>query len=130
MRLTTPTLTTPPLMTAPLARSAATEGTGGSTPPVAEIVTFRLVAGTDPADFTAAANQMGPFLRSTSAMIKRTLSADDTGLWTDHITWTSLAAARAAAAQMFERPEAQPFMAMINPEGMVMRHALIHLTQE
>ena len=96
----------------------------------AEIVTFRLVEGTDTAAFLAAAEDMGPFLRSTGAMIQRTLSSDDTGLWTDHITWTSLDAAKSAAAQMFERPEAQPFMAMISPEGMDMRHATILMQME
>ncbi len=96
----------------------------------AEIVTFRLVEGTDTAAFLSAADDMGPFLRSTGAMISRTLSVDENGLWTDHITWTSRDAARAAAAEMFERPEAQPFMAMISPEGMDMRHAGIQLQQE
>ncbi|WP_415920846.1 hypothetical protein [Tateyamaria sp. SN6-1] len=112
-----------------IAHAATAEGTG-PTGPVAEIVTFRLIDETDPAAFVAAADDMAPFLRSTGAMMRRTLSADDTGLWTDHITWTSLEAAKAAAAQMFERPEAQPFMAMINPEGMDMRHAGVQLQQE
>jgi len=112
-----------------IAHAATAEGTGAAGP-VAEIVTFRLAQGTDPAAFIAAANDMGPFLRGTGAMIARTLSSDDSGLWTDHITWTSLDAAKSAAAAMFERPEAQPFMSMIDPEGMVMRHAPIQLQQE
>ncbi|MEL6467184.1 MAG: hypothetical protein AAFQ58_19655 [Pseudomonadota bacterium] len=124
MRITIPTL-----FAVTLAHAAA--GEGSPTPgPVAEIVTFRLVEGTDPAAFIAAADDMGPFLRRTGAMVKRTLSADDAGLWTDHITWTSLEAAKTAAAQMFEQPEAQPFMAMIDPKGMNMRHARIGLQQE
>ena len=97
---------------------------------IVEIVTFRLAAGTDPAAFVSAADAMGPFLRSTGAMLGRTLSVDDDGLWTDHITWTSLDAAKSAAAAMFQRPEAQPFMSMIDPDGMSMRHAPIHLQQE
>ena len=117
------------LFAATIAHAAAGEGTG-TTRPVAEVVTFRLVEGADPAAFVTAADDMGPFLRSTGAMIKRTLSVDDTGLWTDHITWTSLAAATAAAAQMFEQPAAQPFMAMISPEDMDVRHAPIQLQQE
>ncbi|WP_299653899.1 hypothetical protein [uncultured Tateyamaria sp.] len=117
------------LFAASLAHAASGEGTGAAGP-VAEIVTFRLIEGTDTATFIAAADDLGPFLRSTGAMIKRTLSSDDTGLWTDHITWTSLEAAKAAATQMFERPEAQPFMSMIDPNGMDMRHAPIQLQQE
>ena len=123
-------LMTPILFAATLAHSAAAEGTPGTTVQVAEIVTFRLVDGTDPDSFVEAADAMTPFLHSTVAMITRTLSSDDTGLWTDLITWSSLEAAKSAAAQMFEQPEAQPFMAMINPEGMDMRHATIHLKQE
>ncbi|MEP6196983.1 MAG: hypothetical protein ABJ162_01135 [Erythrobacter sp.] len=117
------------LFASTIAHPAAGEGSG-NTSPVAEVVTFRLVDGADPAAFVSAADDMGPFLRSTGAMIKRTLSVDDTGLWTDHITWTSLEAAKAASAQMFEQPAAQPFMAMISPEGMDMRHAPIQLQQE
>ncbi|WP_234423628.1 hypothetical protein [Tateyamaria sp. Alg231-49] len=117
------------LFAATIAQAAAGEGSG-TINPVAEVVTFRLVEGTDPAAFIAAADDMGPFLRSTGAMIKRTLSVDETGLWTDHITWASFGAAKTAAAQKFEQPEAQPFMSMISPDGMDMRHAPIQLKQE
>ncbi|MEM8654504.1 MAG: hypothetical protein AAGF36_07135 [Pseudomonadota bacterium] len=124
MRLLTPTR-----LALTIAHAAADEGTG-QPGPVAEIVTFRLIDGTNTADFLTAAKDMGPFLRGTGAMIRRTLSEDHSGLWTDHIIWTSLAAAQAAAAQMFERPEAQPFLAMINSDGVAMRHAPVHLQQE
>ena len=113
-----------------LTHAASAEGAGQSPSPVAEIVTFRLVPGTDPADFVAAAQAMGPFLRGTGAMVQRTLSVDADGLWTDHITWTSLAAAKAAAEAMFAQPEAAPFMAMIAEDGMTMRHAPISLQME
>lgn len=122
------TLTTT-LFAATIAHAAAGEGAGGAHP-VAEIVTFRLVDGTDPASFIAAADGMGPFLRSTGAMIKRTLSSDDSGLWTDHITWVSLDAAKSAAREMFARPEAQPVMSMIDHDSIDMRHAPIQLQQE
>ncbi|WP_415402609.1 hypothetical protein [Tateyamaria sp. SN3-11] len=96
----------------------------------AEIVTFRLKPGTDPAAFAEAAENMMPFLHGTGDMIARTLSCDENGLWTDHITWTNRTAADTAAKAMFARPEAAPFMALIDPEGMDMRHATIHLTPE
>jgi hypothetical protein len=95
--------------------------------PVAEIVTFRLIQGTDPHAFTKAAEAMMPFLHSTKAMTGRALSCDPDGLWTDHLTWTSLEAAQSAAKAMFERPEAAPFMQMIDPADMSMRHASIML---
>lgn len=97
------------------------------TPTVAEIVTFRLKPGADPDAFSRAAEAMTPFLRSTGAMLSRSLSADETGLWTDHITWTSMQAAQDTAKAMFERPEAGPFMEMIDPADMVMRHAHLQL---
>ncbi|MEO0402083.1 MAG: hypothetical protein AAF214_06880 [Pseudomonadota bacterium] len=96
----------------------------------AEIVTFRLKPDADAAAFTQAAQAMLPFLQGTGDMIARTLSCDADGLWTDHITWTSRAAADAAAKAMFKRPEAGPFMALIDPDGMEMRHATVHLSPE
>ena len=119
-----------PLFALSLTHAAAAEGTGPAPAPVAEIVTFHLVPGTDPSDFIAAAEAMGPFLRGTGAMTGRTLSVDADGLWTDHITWTSLDAAIAAAEAMFARPEAQPFIAMIAQDGMTLRHAPISLQME
>jgi hypothetical protein len=95
---------------------------------VAEIFTFRLSPDTDARAFTEAAAALTPFLTGTGAFLSRTLSADETGLWTDHVTWTSLAAAKRAAKLLADRPEAQPFMAMIAPEGLAMRHAVIHLS--
>jgi hypothetical protein len=96
--------------------------------PVAEIVTFRLKPGADATVFADAAAAMTPFLEKTGAVLSRTLSADETGLWTDHITWTSMAAAKAAAAKMFERPEAAPFLQMIEASDVQMRHAPIRFS--
>lgn len=98
-----------------------------SNTPVAEIVTFHLIQGATSDTFTKAAEAMMPFLNSTGAMTGRVLSCDPEGLWTDHLTWTSLAAAQSAAKSMFERAEAAPFMQMIDPATMSMRHAPILL---
>lgn len=96
-----------------------------SAAPVAEIVTFRLADGADPQTFAAAAARMTPFLESTGAMTLRTLSQDADGLWTDHIIWTSMAAAKSAAEAMMAEPAAGPFMSMIDPDSVTMRHAPI-----
>ena len=93
--------------------------------PIAEIVTIRLTGDTDAQAFTKAAEAMMPFLHSTRAMTGRILSCDPDGTWTDHITWTSLEAAKSAAEEMFTRPEAASFMQMIDSENMSMRHASI-----
>ena len=125
MRFTLLTATT-------LALAAADTSRGAMADPVAEIVTCRLTEGSDPAAFLDAANGMSPFLQGTGAMLTRTLSVDETGLWTDHITWGSMQAAQDAAAAMMAQPEAAPFMALIDPETVIMRHAPIRfsLTQE
>jgi hypothetical protein len=117
------------LLTSALLALAAADGMrGAAADPVAEIVTFRLVEGADPAAFTKAAEGITPFLRSTGVVLSRTLSADANGLWTDHITWTSMQAATDAAAQMMERAEAAPFLSMIDPDTVEMRHAPVHLS--
>jgi hypothetical protein len=95
--------------------------------PVVEIVTFRLRAGSDPQAFAAAAARLTPVLRQTGAAQTRTLSGPTDGLWTDHITWSSLDAARAAAQTVVAHPEAAEFLAMINPDGVTMRHAPVQL---
>lgn len=98
--------------------------------PVAEIVTFRLLSGTDPVAFVEAARALEPKLRATGHVLGRTLSADEDGTWTDHITWTSLAVAKQAATEMMADPAAAPMLQMIDPEGVSMRHAKIHYQQE
>ena len=96
----------------------------------AEIVTFRLNEGSDPQAFAKAAGDMEPFLKESGGMIRRTLSVDDDGLWTDHILWTSMDAAKAAAAKIMAHPAAGPFVAMIDGPSAKMRHAAVHLQQE
>ena len=96
---------------------------------VSEIVTFRLTGHAEVSAFLAAADQMQRLLKATGAMVQRTLSESDTGTWTDHIVWTSLAAAQTAAAELPQKPEAQPFMSLIDPGSVTMQHAKVHLQQ-
>ncbi|MEO9653220.1 MAG: hypothetical protein ABJ360_28190 [Roseobacter sp.] len=94
---------------------------------VAEIVTFRLKPETSEQDFHAAADAMTPFLRSTGAMVSRTLSTDNDGQWTDHILWQTQEAATEASNAMFNRPEAAPFMEMIETADLIMKYAPVAL---
>lgn len=96
-----------------------------TTTPVAEIVTFRLIQGTAPADFVHAARALEPLLRDTGHVRSRTLSVDPDGLWTDHIEWSSMAVAKQTAAAMMTDPAAAPMMQMIDPDHVQMRHAKI-----
>ena len=112
-----------PSQPAPAAADAQRGATRGA---VAEIVTFRLADGSDAAAFAEAADDMTPYLKKTGAVLSRTLSVDETGLWTDHVTWTSMTAAKAVAAAIMQQPDAAPFMQMIDPSTVDMRHATIH----
>ncbi len=97
---------------------------------VAEIVTFRLTTGSDAAAFVLAARALEPMLQATGNVTGRTLSCDDTGTWTDHITWTSMEAAKNTAEMMMADPAAAPMMQMIDPDHVQMRHAQVHYQQE
>ena len=90
---------------------------------VAEIVTFRLRPGADEARFLADARATDRPVAALPGFLRRSLSRDDTGLWTDYIEWTDLASATAAAQAVMNLPEFGPFIAAIDPDGMVMRHA-------
>lgn len=108
---------------------AAGHAGGAAADPVSEIVTFRLMDGADAKTFAQAAEHMTPLLQKTGAALSRTLSADPDGVWTDHITWRSLDDAKAAAAEIMAEPAAAPFMQMIDPDTVVMRHARIWVSQ-
>jgi hypothetical protein len=118
------------LTTATLYLAAAGTERGPMAEPVAEIVTFRLAEGADPAAFAKAADGMTPYLQGTGAVLSRTLSVDEDGIWTDHITWTSLQAATSAAEKMMQAPQAMPFMQMIAADTVQMRHAPIRFTMK
>jgi hypothetical protein len=105
---------------------APSDAARGTVPqPVAEIVTFHLKPGTTSADFLAAAAKTEAFLRASGHVISRTLSRDDTGLWTDYIVWTDMKTAQTMAAQAMQHADFAPLMSMIAPEDVQLRHAPI-----
>lgn len=93
--------------------------------PVLEIVTFRLASGTDHAEFVAAARGTETPLRSHGGVIRRFLTVDDDGLWTDIIEWSDLATAEAAASAISRTPEFAAFGGLIDADSITMRHAPI-----
>jgi len=101
-----------------------------TTSPVAELVTFRLIKSADPQAFVAAARAIEPLLHATGQVKSRTLSCGEDGTWSDHITWTSMAAATTAANAMMADPTAAPMMQMIDPETVDMQHRTIMYQQE
>lgn len=119
MQLMTAFLATPLLVPADAARASGTQK------PVLEIVTFRLASGTGTAAFLEAARGTEDILRERGALVRRFLTVDADGLWTDVVEWTSHDAALAAAESLMSETAFQPFMAMIDPESVSMRHASI-----
>ena len=89
---------------------------------VAEVVSFRLLAGTDPTAFARAAQGTAGLLRATPGFIRRRLVQAEDGQWTDWVEWQDLATAHSAAEAVMVAPEFAPFMAMIDPASVAMRH--------
>ena len=94
----------------------------GAAAPCVEVVTFRLVPGADAADFLNAARATEIPLRDQPGFLRRRLVQGADGQWTDWVEWRDVAAATAAAEAMMAAPAFGPFMALIDPESVVMRH--------
>ena len=110
-------------LTIALAPPDARAGGTAAPQPVAEIVTFRLVPGMDEATFLSAAKATETPVAAQPGFLRRSLSRDDTGLWTDYVEWADQQSAEAAMQAVMSLPEFGPFAAAIAPEGMVIRHA-------
>ena len=95
------------------------------TEPVAEIVTFHLTEGSEEAAFLAAARATEAPVAAQPGFLRRVLSRDDTGLWTDHVEWADLASAEAAAQAVMAMPEFGPFVGFIDLPGLKLRHAQV-----
>lgn len=115
-----------PLFLPIIAFAVADAARGDPAPhPIAEIVTYRVKEGLRIEDVVEAARQTEDFLRTTGAVISRSLSRDENGVWTDHILWTSLAAAKATEAKAMQRPEFGRFFAMMAEKSVDLRHARV-----
>jgi hypothetical protein len=87
-----------------------------------EVVTFRLVPGTETAAFLQAARATEAPLRGQPGFLRRRLVEGADGQWTDWVEWRDCPSAHAAAEAMMAEPAFGPFMAMIAMDTMVMRH--------
>jgi hypothetical protein len=114
----------PALMFTLCALPADLAGAGG-TDPVLEVVSFHLTPGTTDAAFIIAARATEGPLRRQPGFLSRQLTRSENGTWTDHVTWASLPQAMSAASAMMEDPAFGPFMALIDPASLQMRHDTI-----
>jgi hypothetical protein len=101
---------------------APTETAQNQATAVVEVVGFRLIAGCDPARFAKAARGTETQLRNMAGFRRRRLVQAGDGMWTDWVEWTDLDAAHAAAQSVVAAPEFAPFLAMIDPDSVTMRH--------
>jgi hypothetical protein len=90
--------------------------------PVLELVSFRLIVGTDPASFVALADATDAPLRRQPGFVSRRLVHAPDGTWTDIVEWTSLAAATTAAQIVLADPGFAPFLAAIDLSTASMAH--------
>lgn len=91
-------------------------------PTVAEIVTFTLLAGSDPTAFIEAARATDTIVQAQPGFVSRHLSQGPDGRWTDYVVWADLNAAEAAAQAVMTAPAFAVFSGMIDPEDVQMRH--------
>ena len=122
MRFSLPVLA---LAALPFAPADSARAGGHSILPVAEIVTFRLNAGVDEAQFLSDAQATDAIVRAAQGFITRTLSKGEDGVWTDYILWQTLADAQAAAKTVVNDPAFAPFGQAIDFETVVMRHEAV-----
>jgi len=104
---------------------AARADTAAADGPVMEIVSFRLTPGTTDTAFLAAAQGTATPLQAQPGFVSRHLTRAADGTWTDHVQWSSMAAAMAGAQAMMADPAFGPFMALIDGPTVSMRHDTI-----
>ncbi|CAH1673779.1 hypothetical protein [Chelatococcus asaccharovorans] len=97
---------------------------------IIEIVHFRLAAGSSDEDFLVEAEKASRFLRSRQGFVRRHLSKGDDGIWIDHVEWTDMEAARAAADAFMKAPSLGAFIAAIDASSAVMAHNRLMLMAE
>ena len=113
------------LLYAPADAASATKNESAAPSPVLEIVSFKLIDGSDEGTFLDAARGTENMLRARGSLIRRFLVKDENGLWTDIIEWTSMEEALSAAEAVMQEPDFAAFGAMIDGPTVEMRHAPI-----
>lgn len=92
---------------------------------VIECVVFRLAEGSDQTEFLDNAQLMSEWVKDQPGFVSRNLSCTDEGEWIEHIEWTSMEAAQAAAALIGNDDKTRPFVAAIDGPSLTMRHAAL-----
>jgi hypothetical protein len=88
---------------------------------VIELALFKTKPEVTEEQFRTALADSSRWLASQPAFVERRHGTGDDGCM-DMVEWESMAAAQAAADRFPSAPEAQTFMAVIDPESIFMRH--------
>jgi hypothetical protein len=89
---------------------------------IAEIVTFKLTAGTSDNDFAKALEAATAFMRGRKGFVSRRLSIGKDGTYTDHVVWDTLADAEAAMEASMKEVSLGTFIQSIDPQTMKLDH--------
>ena len=90
---------------------------------VIETVTFCLVDGVSEKQFLEAAEQATAFMTAHPGFVRRRLSCQDNGAWTEHVEWASMADAKSAAAEIGLDERARPFVRAIDGQSVRITHS-------
>jgi hypothetical protein len=89
---------------------------------VVEAAMFRLRSGTGRAQFLAASSAAGEVLRGMRGFLGRDLLEGDDGEWLDLLHWASQEDAQRSIEALTQSRDAQPFLELIDPESVQLRH--------
>jgi hypothetical protein len=95
---------------------------------VIETVSFKLAAGTDIPAFLASNEAINTWVKTQAGFMWRKLCLHDDGTWLDVVQWRSMDDALLSAQKMMDDIGQSPFMAMIDPESIMMRHGHLHIS--
>lgn len=90
---------------------------------IIETVTFKLNEGVSRDDFVAAAKDMSAWIEAQPGFMQRRLSCTADGTWIEHIQWTGMDAAKAAAAGIGKTPHNANFLSAINGPTVRLMHS-------
>lgn len=90
---------------------------------IIETVTFKLNKDVSRDDFVAAAKEMSAWVEAQPGFMQRRLSCTTDGTWIEHVQWTDLDAAKAAAAGIGKAQGNANFLSAINGPSVRLMHS-------
>ncbi len=94
---------------------------------VIEMVTYKLNDGMDKDAFIKAALAMNPWIEAQPGFLQRRLSCAEDGTWIEHVHWTDMASAKAAAAGIGSDPANAEALAAIAGPSVQVSHSELEI---